>query len=95
VRILETFMVKNDLEIDVHDAFHVQEATKVDLIVDQVASELQEKYPEKKPSQIKKIAREVIVKAIAWKTLEWVLENPSEIVELVEKILSGIDSLGP
>ena len=88
-------MVKNDLKIDVHDASHVQEATKVDLIVDQVASELQKKYPEKKPSQITKIVREVILKAIIWKTLKWVLENPSEIIELVDNILSGIDTLGP
>jgi len=85
------------IDVEVHDGITVTDSAKaeIEVIVKKVASELQEKYPEKKPSQITKIAREVILKAISWKTLEWVLENPSEIIELVEKILSGIDSLGP
>ena len=86
-------MAKIDLEV--HDGFHVHDASKIDLLVKRVASELQEKYPEKKPNYIMKILGEVVLKAIAWKTIKWVLENPSEIKELVEKIINGIDSLGP
>jgi antitoxin component of RelBE/YafQ-DinJ toxin-antitoxin module len=41
-----------EIEIDVHDASHVQEATKVDLIVEQVASE------EQMPVKVKKKKKE-------------------------------------
>ena len=68
---------------------------QVQQIVNQVAPDLQKGFPKVGLSKIAEILEKILITKVADKGIDWVKEHLSEIIEKVEKILSGIDSLGP
>jgi hypothetical protein len=90
-------MSKNHLEIKVHDSIMVVDSAKaeIEVIVEKVTPDLQKEFPKIRLSKIKEVLEKILITKVADEGIDWVRNNLPKIMEIAEKLLSEIDSLGP